>query len=198
MVTPVASVYAQANAEVRKAVLATIAILLLMLPIASWLASFIVRPVKLLAIEEEKIRDKRYGELVRVESKLIEIDDLAATQMLMAKSIQRYAKEQEALVEAFIQLIAQAIDDKSPYTGGHCARVPELALMLVEEASASEDEPFADFRFANEIEWREFRIGAWLHDCGKITTPEHIVNKGSKLETIYNRIHEIRTRFEVL
>ncbi len=198
VVTPVAVVRAQAYAEAGRAALATTGILLLMLPIAFWLATFIVRPVKLLAIEEEKIRDKRYDELARVESSIIEIDDLAATQMDMARSIERHAKQQEALMDAFIQLIAQAIDDKSHYTGGHCARVPELAMMLVRKADASDAPPFVQFHFANEAEWREFRIGAWLHDCGKITTPEHIVDKGSKLETIYNRIHEIRTRFEVL
>jgi hypothetical protein len=76
--------------------------------------------------------------------------------------------------------------------------VPELALMLAEHASNSNHPAFSDFRLENEDQWREFRIAAWLHDCGKITTPEHIVDKGSKLETIYNRIHEIRTRFEVL
>jgi HD-GYP domain-containing protein (c-di-GMP phosphodiesterase class II)/ABC-type amino acid transport substrate-binding protein len=198
VVTPVSAVYAQAYSEVRKALLATAGILLLMLPVAYWLAGFIVRPVKLLAVEEEKIRDKRYGELKRVKSNIIEIDDLALTQRSMARSIERHAKEQEALMDAFIQLIAQAIDEKSHYTGAHCARVPELAMMLVRKADASGEEPFRQFHFASEAEWREFRIGAWLHDCGKITTPEHIVDKGSKLETIYNRIHEIRTRFEVL
>ena len=101
-------------------------------------------------------------------------------------------------MDAFIQLIAQAIDDKSAYTGGHCERVPELALMLAEQASASTTAPFDDFRLDDEEQWREYRIAAWLHDCGKITTPEHIVDKGSKLETIYNRIHEVRMRFEAL
>lgn len=75
--------------------------------------------------------------------------------------------------------------------------MPELALMLAE--AAHEDEgPFADFRFNTADEWREFRMGAWLHDCGKVTTPEYVIDKATKLETINNRIHEIRTRFEVL
>ena len=43
-----------------------------------------------------------------------------------------------------------------------------------------------------------FHLASWLHDCGKITSPEYVVDKATKLETIYNRIHEIRTRFEVL
>ncbi|MCA1907773.1 MAG: GAF domain-containing protein [Magnetospirillum sp.] len=105
---------------------------------------------------------------------------------------------QEELMDSMIQIIAGAIDAKSPYTGGHCERVPELALMLAEEAGKVESGPLADFAFKTEEEWREFKIGAWLHDCGKVVTPEYVVDKATKLETIYNRIHEVRTRFEVL
>jgi HD-GYP domain-containing protein (c-di-GMP phosphodiesterase class II) len=106
--------------------------------------------------------------------------------------------QQERLMDAMIQIIAGAIDAKSPYTGGHCERVPELSLMLAEEACKVTEGSLADFAFTTPDEWREFKIGAWLHDCGKVTTPEYVVDKASKLETIYNRIHEVRTRFEVL
>ncbi|MEY2633755.1 MAG: hypothetical protein RIR00_2409, partial [Pseudomonadota bacterium] len=104
----------------------------------------------------------------------------------------------DRLLDAMIHLIAGAIDTKSPYTGGHCARVPELAFMLAEEVCQSVASPFAGFNFSTPEEWREFKVGALLHDCGKITTPEYVVDKATKLEIIYNRIHEIRTRFEVL
>ncbi|HKK22619.1 MAG TPA: HD domain-containing phosphohydrolase, partial [Pseudohaliea sp.] len=96
-----------------------------------------------------------------------------------------------------VRLIAAAIDQKSAHTGGHCERVPAIATMLAEAATAAEEPPFSDFALRSEEEWREFRIAAWLHDCGKITTPEHIVDKGAKLEALYNRIHEVRMRFEV-
>ncbi|MCP9850052.1 HD family phosphohydrolase [Cyanobium sp. Morenito 9A2] len=105
---------------------------------------------------------------------------------------------QRQLIDSMITLLAGAIDAKSPYTGGHCARVPELALMLARAAEEAKEGPLAGFAFKGEEEWREFRIGAWLHDCGKITTPEYVVDKATKLETNYNRIHEVRTRFEVL
>jgi len=105
---------------------------------------------------------------------------------------------QENLVDAMVRIIAGAIDAKSPYTGGHCERVPELAVMLAEEAARQTEGPLAEFAFKTDDEWREFRIGAWLHDCGKVTTPEYVVDKATKLETIHNRIHDIRTRFEVL
>ena len=105
---------------------------------------------------------------------------------------------QERLMDAMIQILAGAIDAKSPYTGGHCERVPELSLMLAEEACKVTEGPLADFAFHTADEWREFKIGAWLHDCGKVTTPEYVVDKATKLETIYNRVHEVRMRFEVL
>ncbi|KPC53280.1 HD domain-containing phosphohydrolase [Amantichitinum ursilacus] len=115
----------------------------------------------------------------------------------VALETQRLIQEQQALLESFIQLVAGAIDAKSPYTGGHCQRVPELARMLAEAACAARDGPYADFAM-NEEEWQALHIAAWLHDCGKVTTPEYVVDKATRLETLYDRIHEIRTRFEVL
>ena len=110
---------------------------------------------------------------------------------------QRLLLAQKALLEAFIGLVAGAIDAKSPYTGGHCTRVPELTKMLAKAACDAKDGPFADFTI-NEDEWEALHIAGWLHDCGKVTTPEYVVDKATKLETLYDRIHEIRTRFEVL
>ncbi len=104
---------------------------------------------------------------------------------------------QKRLFEAMIQLIAGAIDAKSPYTGGHCARVPELTKMLARAACAAQSGPFASFNLTDD-EWEAVHVAAWLHDCGKVTTPEYVVDKATKLETLYDRIHEIRMRFEVL
>jgi HD-GYP domain-containing protein (c-di-GMP phosphodiesterase class II) len=104
---------------------------------------------------------------------------------------------QEALLNSFIKLIAGAIDAKSPYTGGHCQRVPEITKMLAQAACESNDAPFTNFSLS-EKEWEALEIASWLHDCGKVTTPEYVVDKATKLETIYDRIHEVRMRFEVL
>lgn len=106
-------------------------------------------------------------------------------------------KMQKNLLQSFIELIASAIDAKSPYTGGHCQRVPELTKMLAAAACDSQDPRFKTFTLSDD-EWEELHIAAWLHDCGKVTTPEYVVDKSTKLETIYDRIHEIRMRFEVL
>ena len=106
-------------------------------------------------------------------------------------------KAQKDLFEAFIKLIAAAIDAKSPYTGGHCARVPELTKMLARAACEASSGPFEDFQLS-EDERETLHVAAWLHDCGKVTTPEYVVDKATKLETIHDRLHEVRMRFEVL
>ncbi|UVS85779.1 HD domain-containing protein [Burkholderia glumae] len=106
-------------------------------------------------------------------------------------------RTQRALFEAFIQLIAKAIDAKSPHTGGHCNRVPELAKMLARAACSAGDGPWRDFDL-DARQWEALHVAAWLHDCGKITTPEYVIDKATKLETLYDRIHEVRMRFEVL
>jgi HD-GYP domain-containing protein (c-di-GMP phosphodiesterase class II) len=120
-----------------------------------------------------------------------------ASQAAVALDNQRLIEAQKNLFKSFIQVIAGAIDAKSPYTGGHCNRVPAITFMLAKAACDSSEGPFKDFTLTEE-EWYELEISAGLHDCGKVTTPEYIVDKATKLETIYNRIHEVRMRFEVL
>lgn len=101
------------------------------------------------------------------------------------------------LLESFIEVLARAIDAKSPYTGAHCQRVPVIARMLATAAVQEDEGPLKNFEMSND-DWYALNIASWLHDCGKVTTPEYIVDKATKLETIYNRIHEIRNRFEIL
>lgn len=104
---------------------------------------------------------------------------------------------QRDLLEAFIRMIAGAIDAKSPYTGAHCERVPVLTEMLTRSLCQANDGPFAGFSLTEE-EWYELRIAAWLHDCGKVVTPTHLMDKATKLECIYDRVQTVRTRFELL
>jgi HD-GYP domain-containing protein (c-di-GMP phosphodiesterase class II) len=109
----------------------------------------------------------------------------------------RLLKAQKDLLESFIHVVAGAIDAKSHYTHGHCRRVPEVARMLAEAVHDCDEGTYAKFELSSD-EWYELHLASWLHDCGKVTTPEYVVDKATKLETIYNRIHEIRMRFEVL
>ena len=120
-----------------------------------------------------------------------------ASQGAVALTNKRLVAELKNLFESFIQLIATAIDKKSPYTGGHCERVPEITMLLADAVEKTKVGKYADFSM-NEDERYELYIAGWLHDCGKVATPPHVVDKGMKLETITDRIEVMDTRFEVL
>lgn len=120
-----------------------------------------------------------------------------ASQAAVALTNRQLVQQLENLFESFIKLINLAIDEKSPYTGGHCQRVPELTMMLAEAADATTEGPLAGFKLTDQDRY-ELRIAALLHDCGKITTPVHVVDKATKLQTIYDRIDLIDTRFEII
>jgi HD-GYP domain-containing protein (c-di-GMP phosphodiesterase class II) len=120
-----------------------------------------------------------------------------ASQAAIALTNRLLITQLEELFEAFINLINLAIDEKSPYTGGHCQRVPALTMMLAEGVDATSEGPLATFRM-DERDRYELKIAGLLHDCGKVTTPVHVVDKATKLQTLYDRIHLIDTRFEVL
>ena len=120
-----------------------------------------------------------------------------ASQAAIALTNRLLINHLEALFESFISLINAAIDDKSPYTGGHCNRVPELTMMLADAVTKTRIGPLKDFTMTERDRY-ELRIAGLLHDCGKITTPVHVVDKATKLETIYDRITLVDTRFEVV
>jgi HD-GYP domain-containing protein (c-di-GMP phosphodiesterase class II) len=121
-----------------------------------------------------------------------------ASQAAIALSNRRLIQQLEELFESFISLINTAIDDKSPYTGGHCARVPALTMMMAEAIGRAQPGSSLQNFSMNEKEKYELKIAALLHDCGKITTPVHVVDKSTKLQTIFDRIYLLDTRFEVL
>ena len=198
VIIPNGIVYASVKEKVYTSIAATAILMACLLPIAWVFGSPIVTPIRALRAETLKVKQRDYDAVELVDTRIKEVWELSSSIVDMSQELKRHEKAQEEFVEAFIRLIAQAIDDKSPYTAGHCNRVPELGLMLADAAEQSDLGPFASFKFSTQDERREFRIAAWLHDCGKITTPEHIVDKGSKLEANYNRIHEVRMRFEVL
>lgn len=137
------------------------------------------------------------GEIIAFSAENQQLVESLASQAAVAMTNQNLIEGLKNLFEAFIELIADAIDEKSPYTGGHCQRVPELTMMLAEAASNTKTGPLKSFSL-NEKEIYELRIAAWLHDCGKVTTPESVMDKPTKLSTIFDRIHLLEQRFELL
>lgn len=137
------------------------------------------------------------GETGEFAPEIIPVVEALAGQAAVALENQLLLDAQRNVFRAFLRVLSHAIDAKSPYTGGHCERVPELTRMLAEAAHAAKSGPFAQFHLTDD-EWYELEIAGGLHDCGKVTTQEYVVDKATKLETIYNRIHEIRARFEIV
>ena len=120
-----------------------------------------------------------------------------ASQAAVALTNRRLIKQMEDLFESFINLINTAIDEKSAYTGGHCQRVPALTMMLAEAVNRTSHGPLKDFVMTDKDRY-ELKIAGLLHDCGKITTPVHVVDKSTKLHTLLDCIQLLETRFEVL
>ncbi|HEY6081775.1 MAG TPA: HD domain-containing phosphohydrolase [Polyangiaceae bacterium] len=142
-------------------------------------------------------RDAETGEVVPFDAFDQQTVEVLASQAGVSLQNKLLRDAQRDLLESFIKMIASAIDAKSDYTGGHCERVPLIAEMLARAACDAKTGPFAEFALS-ELEWYELHIAAWLHDCGKVITPVHVMDKSKKLETIHDRIETVRARFEVL
>jgi HD-GYP domain-containing protein (c-di-GMP phosphodiesterase class II) len=142
-------------------------------------------------------REPRSGEIAAFSDSDQRLAESLASQAAIALTNRMLINQLEQLFESFINLINSAIDEKSPYTGGHCQRVPQLTMMLAEAVNDTREGPLAEFHMSEKDRY-ELKIAGLLHDCGKVTTPVHVVDKATKLETIYDRIHLIDTRFEIL
>ncbi|MBU1397892.1 MAG: HD domain-containing protein [Proteobacteria bacterium] len=127
------------------------------------------------------------------------VDDIAslASQAAVALTNTKLIQDLTDLLYSFIKSIAMAIDEKSSYTGGHIKRVVDLSMMIAEEINETKSPPFEDIAFDNN-EMEELHISAWMHDIGKITTPEYVVDKRTKLQTIFDRIILVETRFDLI
>jgi HD-GYP domain-containing protein (c-di-GMP phosphodiesterase class II) len=97
------------------------------------------------------------------------------------------------LFEAFVKVMATAIDEKSPVTGGHIRRVADLTLTMAEVINDLKEGVFKDKTFSPD-QMYELRIAAYMHDIGKVTSPVEIVEKAKKLQTIFDRIQYVRLR----
>jgi HD-GYP domain-containing protein (c-di-GMP phosphodiesterase class II) len=142
-------------------------------------------------------QDPKTGEVVPFSPADQRLAESLASQAAIALTNRMLINQLEQLFESFIALINTAIDEKSPYTGGHCQRVPALTMMLAEAVSETTEGPLHDCQMTEKDRY-ELKIAGLLHDCGKVTTPVHVVDKATKLEGIYDRIHLIDTRFEIL
>lgn len=140
--------------------------------------------------------DSETGDIIPFSNEFVDMIASLASQAAIALTNTQLIEELKALLYAFIKSIATAIDEKSPYTGGHIKRVVYLSTVLAEKINEARTGPFAQVVLTNE-ELEELRLAAWMHDVGKITTPEHVADKSSKLETVFDRSKLIETRFHL-
>ena len=131
-------------------------------------------------------KDPESGETITFSPIDQQLAESLASQAAVALTQRRLISELRFLFESFIKMIAGTIDDKSPYTGGHCRRIPVLTMMLAEAAHNEDSGPLEKFRITEKDRY-ELETAAWLHDCGKVTVPEYVMDKATKLETIYDR-----------
>ncbi len=120
-----------------------------------------------------------------------------ASQAAVALTNTELHKNLVQLFNAFIKSIASAIDQKSAFTGGHIRRVVTLTMMIADEINRADSGDFGDIRFSDD-EMEEIRISAWMHDIGKITTSEYVMDKQTKLQGFLDGIDVIDTRYRTL
>jgi PAS domain S-box-containing protein len=149
------------------------------------------------ALQLLNAKHRRTGDAVSFSEEYVDLVAALASQAAVALNNAQLIENLNNLFYAFIRSIATAIDEKSPYTGGHINRVVQLSMMLAEKINEDETGPFKGFYFTKE-EMEELRLSAWMHDVGKVTTPENIINKASKLETIFDRVNLVETRFALI
>ncbi len=141
--------------------------------------------------------DPKTGEVISFSPESQEMTLSLASQAAVALTNNQLIHDLESLLESFIKTIAAAIDEKSPYTGGHIRRVAQLTMAIAHKINEVKSGPFADTGFSAD-QLKELRMAAWLHDMGKITTPEHVIDKAKKLQTVYDRFNEIKARMEII
>ena len=142
------------------------------------------------------INAQRDGEIIDFEPQVETIIRSLTSMAAVALTNRQLIDGMEELFQSLTRLIARAIDEKSPYTGGHCNRVPELTMMVAEAVCHQNIGPLADF-YMDEKDKYELSVAGWLHDCGKIATPEYVMDKATKLETIHDRISLVECRIEL-
>ena len=136
------------------------------------------------------------GKIISFSDEMVELVEALSSQASVALTNQLLIEEQKILFRSFIKLVVDALDKKDPVTGGHCNRVPLLTMMIAEYIN-SDTTKYKDYQF-NEDEMDELFVAGWLHDFGKVATPDHIMNKSTKLQGLYDKIDQVKLRFEIL
>ena len=141
--------------------------------------------------------DPGTGQVRPFPQEVVGLVEALSSQAAVALTNNQLIRDLKNLLYSFIKSIASAIDAKSPYTRGHIDRVVKLTMLLAEGINKQMDGPFADRLFSDQ-EWEELKLAAWMHDVGKIAIPEYVVDKRTRLQTVFDRVELVRTRFDLI
>lgn len=103
--------------------------------------------------------------------------------------------EQENILDGFVNACVTAIEARDPVTSGHSQRVCDLTLNLASAVNREQSGPLGLIHFS-DTQFRELRYAAMLHDIGKISVKEHILQKEKKLHPW--ELKEIEMRFKLM
>jgi len=140
-------------------------------------------------------QDTGTGEVIPFAPEFENMTESLAAQAAIAVSNVNLINDIEKLFESFVEVMATAIDEKSPVTGGHIRRVANLTMVMAEVVHEKKEGVFEKYNFSPE-KFYELKIAAWMHDIGKVTTPVEVIEKSKKLQTIFDRIHHVDTRMK--
>ena len=153
--------------------------------------SDVIGVLQLLNAQDDK------NNIISFSEDLISLVESLASQASIALTNQLLIEEQKELFKSFIQLVSEALEKKDKATGGHCTRVPNITMMIADAINNDISGNYKKFKFSDD-EMEELYVAGWLHDFGKVATPEYVMNKSTKLEGLYDKIDHIKVRFEVL
>ena len=141
--------------------------------------------------------DPETGNVIPFSPDFESMTESLASQAAVAITNVKLIDDMENLFESFVQVMATAIDEKSPVTGGHIRRVANMTMVMAEKLHNKKKGKFKDIHYSPE-RFHELRIAAWMHDIGKVTTPVEIIEKGKKLQTIFDRINYVDLRMQYI
>ena len=137
------------------------------------------------------------GEVIPFSPGYVSLTESLASQAAVSITNARLINDMENFFESFAEVMATAIDAKSPITGGHIRRVANLTMVMAEELHKTDKPPFQKVHYTPE-KFHELRVASWMHDIGKVTTPVEIIEKSKKLQTIFDRVHLVDVRMQYI
>lgn len=114
----------------------------------------------------------------------------AAIEMANLKYVQDIKRQQRSFVEA----MATAVDERTPYNGLHTRKVAKYAGIVADYINELHEEGKCDEYFS-ELRKDKLELASLLHDIGKMIVPLSVMNRATRLDS---DIFTVETRFKLI